>query len=163
MPVSRQKKAQIWQDVTAAVSTKGSVVFANFHGLNVEQTNELRKKLKLAGVQYLVAKKSITKKVLGGVSVAGTIPALDGELAIASSEDQLSPARELYAFQQKFAGKLAILGGIFAGGYQSKAEMTAIATIPSEQQLRGMFVNVINSPIQGLVIALNAIAEKKVA
>ena len=38
--------------------------------------------------------------------------------------------------------------------------MTVIASIPSMQVLRGMFVNVINSPIQGLVIALNAIAVK---
>src|SRR3990167_7338986 len=34
-------------------------------------------------------------------------------------------------------------------------------TIPSLQTLRGMFVNVINSPIQGLAIALDAIAKKK--
>jgi ribosomal protein L10 len=41
--------------------------------------------------------------------------------------------------------------------------MNAIALIPSVPVLRGMFVNVINSPIQGLVIALDKIAEKKAA
>jgi hypothetical protein len=41
--------------------------------------------------------------------------------------------------------------------------MTAIATIPPVPVLRGMFVNVINSPIQGLVIALDQIREKKAA
>ena len=40
--------------------------------------------------------------------------------------------------------------------------MTEIASIPTLQVLRGVFVNVINSPIQGLVLGLNAIAEKKV-
>lgn len=39
--------------------------------------------------------------------------------------------------------------------------MTEIATIPSMQVLRGQFVNLINSPIQRFVVALNQIAESK--
>ena len=42
-----------------------------------------------------------------------------------------------------------------------KVAMTEIAAIPSTQVLYGQFVNLINSPIQGLVIALDKIAEKK--
>ena len=42
-----------------------------------------------------------------------------------------------------------------------KEQMTEIAQIPDMQTLRAQFVNVINSPIQGLAIALNALAEKK--
>jgi ribosomal protein L10 len=41
--------------------------------------------------------------------------------------------------------------------------MMAIALIPSQQTLYAQFVNVINSPIQGLVVALSKIAEKKTA
>jgi ribosomal protein L10 len=36
----------------------------------------------------------------------------------------------------------------------------ALAKIPSREVLLGQFVNVINSPIQGLVIALDAIAKQ---
>ena len=55
------------------------------------------------------------------------------------------------------------MGGIFDGKFTDAAGMNAIALIPSVPVLRGMFVNVINSPIQGLVIALDKIAEKKAA
>jgi ribosomal protein L10 len=41
------------------------------------------------------------------------------------------------------------------------AEIAQIAMIPSLQTLRGMFVNIINSPIQRMVIALDQIAGKK--
>ena len=44
---------------------------------------------------------------------------------------------------------------------KTKSEMEAIAAIPSQKVLYAQFVNIINSPIQGLVLALNAIAEKK--
>ena len=39
--------------------------------------------------------------------------------------------------------------------------MISIATIPPLQVLRGMFLNVINSPIQRFAIALGQIAESK--
>jgi len=42
----------------------------------------------------------------------------------------------------------------------SKEEMVAIAAIPSQQTLYAQFVNIINSPIQGLVMSLDAIAKK---
>lgn len=163
MPVSKEKKKQIFTDVTDALSTKGSVVFVNFHGVTVGNATSLRKKLKVEKVDYLVAKKSIVKKVLEGMKVGGTIPALDGELALAYGSDLIAPAREIYAFEKKLDGKIAILGGIFDGVFMSKEGMTAMATIPGEFTLRGMFVNVINSPIQGLVLALDAIAKTKTA
>ncbi len=43
----------------------------------------------------------------------------------------------------------------------TKSEIEGIALIPSVQTLRGMFVNVINSPIQRFAIALNEIAKTK--
>ena len=42
-----------------------------------------------------------------------------------------------------------------------KEGMIAMASIPPLDTLRGMFVNVINSPIQGFVMALSEIAKKK--
>jgi ribosomal protein L10 len=39
--------------------------------------------------------------------------------------------------------------------------MVTIAQIPGLKTLQAQFVNLINSPIQRLVIGLNAIAEKK--
>lgn len=136
-------------------------MFANFRGLTVGETTALRKKMRTEGVSYLVAKKSIVKKILGEKSVSGSMPDLLGELTVISGDDVIAPARETFEFQRKNEGKLTILGGIYEGVYKSKEEMTALATIPSINVLRGMFVNVINSPIQGLVIALQAIAEKK--
>ncbi len=163
MPVSKAKKQEIYKDVTETLSTKGSVVFVNFHGVTVADATVLRKQLKKEKVNYLVAKKSIVKKILGGMAVEGGMPSLDGELALASGEDLIAPAREVYSFQKKLDGKIQVLGGIFQGKYMSKDEMVAIASIPGQQALRGMFVNVINSPIQGLVLALDAIAKKKTA
>ena len=72
-------------------------------------------------------------------------------------------ARGIFEAGKKHKESLSIVGGVFENAFLDAKSMVAIATIPPVPVLRGMFVNVINSPIQGFVIALNQIAEKKTA
>lgn len=161
MAISKEKKGEIVDKLAAAIKTAKSAVFVNFHGLKVSDATAMRRELGKDGVSYAVTKKTLTKRVLEGEKVEGTQPELTGELAMAWSEDLIAPARGIYAFQKKYPQGLKILGGIFEGKYMSKAEIEGIATIPATPVLRGMFVNIINSPIQRFAIALGQIAEKK--
>jgi large subunit ribosomal protein L10 len=112
-------------------------------------------------VGYKVAKKTLFRKVLGESKIDGKVPELKGELAIAFGGDPMAPSRKIYEFQKKLEGKVSIIGGIFDGAYKNMEEMVNIASIPSIEVLRGMFVNIINSPIQRFAVALNQIASKK--
>lgn len=143
------------------IAKKPAVVFANFHKLTVLEATELRRKLKEEGVNYTVAKKTLIKKAFAEAGLQGEMPKIDGEIGMAYGDDLVAPARGIFEFQKKFDKKVQIVGGVFDGQFKSKEEMMDIALIPSLQVLRGMFVNIINSPIQGMVIGLNAIAEKK--
>ncbi len=161
MAITKQKKGEILKKVEDILKSAGSVVFVGFKGLTVTDTTKMRKDLRAQGVGYTVAKKTLIARALASKDPAGQKPELPGEVAIAYAQDAITPAREVHAYVKKFKDNLAILGGIFEGGYKSKEEMMAIAAIPSIPVLRGMFVNVINSPIQGLVVALSGIAKKK--
>jgi large subunit ribosomal protein L10 len=161
MAITKEKKKEILADLEQAIGGSKSVVFVNFHGLPVADVSVLRRSLRADKVGYKVAKKTLVKRVLGAQTIAGSQPSFDGELAIAYSDDLIAPARGIYGFQKKLEGKVSILGGIFEGKYMSKEEMMEIASIPSMDVLRGMFVNIINSPIQRLAIALDQIAQKK--
>jgi large subunit ribosomal protein L10 len=138
-----------------------SMVFVNFHGLGVGETTQVRRKLRDEKVGFFVSKKSLTKKALEGKKITGTLPELVGEVGLAYGVDLIAPAREVYEFQKKFKNNISILGGVFEGKFYSKEQMMAIALIPSQKTLQAMFVNVINSPIQGFVMALDQIAKKK--
>ena len=162
MAITKDKKKEILEKLKN-VSGKESVVFVNFHGLPVSETTEMRGELREKEVNYFVAKKTLVKKAFSDSDIKGDLPELEGELAIAYSDDPTSAAREVYSFQKKFDDQVSILGGVFENKYLSKTEMEEIALIPSLDILRGMFVNVINSPIQGFVLGLNAIAESKEA
>ncbi len=161
MAKTREQKTNIIEKLTNAVKTAGSVVFVNFHGLGVTDTNEMRATLKEQNVGYFVAKKTLIRRVLESSGALGEVPDLSGELAVAWGDDQVAPARGIQEFANKHKEQLSILGGIFEGRFMGKEEMTVIASIPPIKTLYGQFANVINSPIQGFVVALGQIAEKR--
>lgn len=162
MALTKAQKKDVLEKLQG-LTDKSSVVFVNFKGLKSDDTVALRKQLRENGVTYLVAKKSLLQKAFGESKIAGTLPEMSGELALVYGDDPTAPAREIFGFQNKFKGNISIVGGTFENAYLDKAGMEAIALIPSLNTLRGMFVNVINSPIQGLVVGLQAIADKKPA
>lgn len=161
MAINRAKKGEVLKKLEKAFADAKSVVFVNFKGLKVSDTTALRRALKGEGVSYGVAKKSLISRTLDSEKIEGTRPSLDGELALAWGEDLVAPARGVHGFQKKFPENLKIMGGIFEGRYMTSSEMEEIALIPTLDVLRGKFVNIINSPLQRIAIALNEIAKAR--
>ena len=164
MAITKQKKVEVVEKIASAIRDAASVVFIHFKGMTVADTDAMRKSLREGGVGYYVAKKTLIKRALTDGGYKGTIPDMPGEIALAwSKEDATAPARDIYEIGKKHKNALTIVGGIWENAFADALAMNAIATIPPVPVLRGMFVNVINSPIQGLVIALDQIREKKTA
>lgn len=160
MALTRKQKEEAINVLGDVLANSETVTFVNFHGLGVADTTELRSALRAQGVGYTVVKKTLAKRALTESKTAGELPELPGELAIAYGEET-APAREVYTFAQKHEGKLSLVGGIFEGRFLGRDEMVEMAQIPSLDVLRGMFVNLINSPIQRLAIVLDQVAQKK--
>lgn len=160
MAITKAKKEDILTRLAEVKDNSDAIVFIHYKGLSVADTTAMRKELRDNGVGYFVAKKTLMKRAFDG-AFKGEMPTLDGEIAVAYSTDPMAPAQSMKGFASSFKDKITIVGGVFQGVYKSQDEMIEIASIPSLQVLRGMFVNLINSPIQGLVISLNALAEKK--
>jgi len=162
MAITKDKKREIVAKLTDALKEASSVAFVGFTKLTVADASKMRKQLADAGVRYFVAKKTLLRLALTQHGYEGQIPELPGEVAIAwTHADVTAPTRGVYEFGKKLKGALTLLGGVFEGAFISAEKAIAIATIPPMPVLRGMFVNVINSPIQGLVMALDQISKKK--
>lgn len=148
--------------MTDALKGASSIAFVGFSKLTVADASKMRKELSKADVRYYVAKKTLLRIALKQQGYKGELPELPGEVAVAyTASDITAPARGVYDFGKKLKGALALLGGVFEGAFIDAEKAIAIAIIPPVPVLRGMFVNVINSPIQGLVIALDQISKKK--
>lgn len=166
MAKTRAQKETMVAKIEQIVKDAAGSVFVHFRGIDVAQETAMRKGFRAEGLGYTVAKKSLIRRALDTLGHDHAGVPLEGEVAIAyntaGSDDPTLAARRVHAFGTEVgADKFAILGGIFQGAFMNAEAMREIAMIPPIPVLRGMFVNVINSPIQGLVIALNQIAESK--
>jgi|SRR3989344_758566 len=161
MARTKEQKKEIIEKLRGIMDKSGSLVFVNIHGLKVNDTVAMRRKLGTENVGLFVAKKTLTSLALADKKYVGEEPTLPGELALAYG-DTITPARAVYEFQKKHTSQVVIVGGVFEDHYLDKEAMTAIAAIPPLSTLHGMFVNIINSPIQRFVVALDQIAHKKV-
>ena len=162
MAVTKQIKEKALKKANEIFDSSESAVFVHFNGIGAEDTREMRAKMTSENVGYSVIKKTLIKNAAAASKVEGEIPTLDGEIALAySASDATAPARLVKEFAKSTKDKVQIVGGVFEGKFQDQVQMNEIANIPSLDVLRGMSVNVINSPIQRTAIALAAITEKK--
>jgi len=156
----KSKKEEMIKELEKAIKGSESVVFVNFHGLNVHDETILRRELRNQGVGYKISRKTLLNRALKG-KAEGVVPELPGEVAIAYSEDQTACAREIYNFQKTHKILLNILGGIFEGKFIDGVKMMEIATIPSREVLLSKIAFLLKSPMQRLALVVNEVAKSK--
>lgn len=163
MAKTRKQKEEIVGKLEGVLKGATSV-FVGFTGITVGQETKMRRAMREGGLGYTVAKKTLIRRALQSLGHSHEMP-MQGEVAIAytmTSDDVTAPAQRVHAFGKEFGeGKLSILGGIFEGKVVGASVMQEIATIPSLQVLRGMFVQLINSPRQRFAVVLSKVAESK--
>lgn len=160
MAITKAKKQDILAKLETIKNESESIVFVNFKGITMKNVTEMRRKMREEGVGYFVAKKTLMTRAFGE-AFEGEMPSLEGEIAIAYSTDAIAPAQNVKEFATKFKENVAIAGGVFQGVFKNKEEMTAIASIPPLQTLRGMFAQLLNSPRQRFAVVLSKVAETK--
>lgn len=166
------KKKEIVSQLSEQIKNAKTIVFADYRGLTVEQDTELRNALRKAGVQYNVVKNTLTKLAANENGLNELEPHFNGPTAMAvSNDDVVAPAKILAEYAKKY-DKLQIKAGVVEGKIFDEAQIKALASLPSKEELLAKalgsmkapitgFVNVLNGNIRGLVVALNAIAEKQ--
>lgn len=168
-----QKKV-IVAEMSEKIKSAKTLVLADYRGLTVEQDTELRSELRKAGVEYKVVKNTLTKLAAKENGIEGLDGVLNGPTAMAFSvTDLIAPAKVLNEYAKKF-DKLEIKAGIVEGRVVDVNGVKELAELPPKEVLIAKvlggfnaplsgFVNVLNGNIRGLVVALNAIAEKQQA
>ncbi|HRH32988.1 MAG TPA: 50S ribosomal protein L10 [bacterium] len=156
MPKSKQQKQEISRDLTARFGKAKSVVFTSFTGLGVKDNETLRVALGEKDSEYYAAKKTLLKRALTELNIEGSENAqLDGQVAVTFAYgDEVSAAKVIADFKKKNEGKVEFLGGILEHRYIDASAVTALATLPSKQELYAQILGSINAPVSGFVNVL---------
>jgi large subunit ribosomal protein L10 len=171
MPQTKEQKQKSLKDIKEGVDKQKSMVFVAFEGLKTSDILELKKNLKEAGCKFLVVKKTLFNLALKDKKIDFDSREFEGQLGLVLGfEDEVSAAKLSHQFAKKNAN-LKILGGFFENEMIGLEKVTALAQIPSREELLAKFVGSISSPIsgfanvlqgniKGLIYALNAIKNK---
>ncbi|MDD3940769.1 MAG: 50S ribosomal protein L10 [Candidatus Pacebacteria bacterium] len=161
MALSKDKKSELIDKYSDILDKAKTLVYVKFKGLNVKDTEALRKKLYAENISYSVVKKTLWDRALTSKKIEGEKPEVGEEVAVIAGEDLLAPARLAHDFSKEHKESFSIIGGIFDGIFKDKQSMMEIATIPSREVLISQIAFLFKSPMQRLAIGINEVAKKK--
>lgn len=160
MPKTREQKSVVMERLTQSFKGAKSVTFADYKGLTVPQADALRAKAREAGVEYIVAKKTLLTRAAKEAGYELDAKVMPGMLGAAfSAEDEVAPAKVLGDMGKTTS--LTLVGGIFEGTFVPKEKVEALSKLPGKLELLAMLVGTLNGVPGAFVRALNAIREQK--
>jgi len=161
MALSKDKKSELIDKYSDILDKAKTLVYVKFKGLNVKDTEALRKKLYAENISYSVVKKTLWDRALTSKKIEGEKPEVSEEVAVIAGEDLLAPARLAHDFSKEHKESFSIIGGIFDGIFKDQQSMMEIATIPSREVLISQIAFLFKSPMQRLAIGINEVAKIK--
>ncbi len=130
-------------------------VLTEYRGLSVSDLQDLRGRLRPFGVEYVIAKNTLTRFAAERTGRTGIVDDLVGPTAIAFGSDPVATAKALRDYtrvNRTFLLKSALLGD----RRLDLKEVEQLASLPPEDQLRGQLFGMIVGPLQRTVSILSA-------
>ncbi len=156
MKMSRDKKAEVVQDLTDRLQRSETLYVTDFTGIAVKPMTELRGKLRAAGVDYVVVKNTLALRALKEAKVTGLDELLRGPTGfVFAGADPVAAAKVLAAFQKEHE-TLTVKAGLVDGRQMTPKEIRRLATLPSRDELLAQMGGALQAPLQGFVGALTS-------
>ena len=131
------------------------VVVTHQLGLNADETLDLRRKLRAAGVELKVGKNTLVKQAIKGTKNDGLSQFLEGPTALAFSKDPIAAAKITVEFAKKNQ-KLKIIAAVMGDQVLTADQTKALASLPSLDELRGKIIGLILAPATKIAGILQA-------
>jgi large subunit ribosomal protein L10 len=157
--MKRSEKEQLVVELRDKISTASALYYTDFTGLNVKRMTDLRRKLRAAGVEYVVIKNTLA---LRAVSESGLVSSkLRGPTGIVVGKDALMAAKVLTDFAKANDQKPEVKGGVYEGKEVDAAMIAKLAAIPPRDVLLSMLAGALQAPMGAMLGALEALKAQR--
>lgn len=155
--LKKHEKEQVINELAESLSKSTIVIATDYRGLTAKDMVQLRRHLREAGVDYKVAKNTLTKFAAEKTGRTQMNELLLGPMAIAFGyDDEVKPAKVLNDFIKSSGSTLKITGGLLGDKMLTAADVTYLASIPPKEVLIARLVGQLASPIQNLHYLLSS-------
>ena len=153
--MKRAEKEQLVTELRDKLKGSKSLYYTDFTGLNVKRMTELRRRLKRAGVEYVVIKNTLALRAVNESGLVGE--SLKGPTGLVFGTDPVAAAKVLTDFAREFEQKPAVKGGMLDGKPVDAAQVKKLASLPSREQMLSELGAGLQSPMAAFVGALNGL------
>jgi large subunit ribosomal protein L10 len=172
--VKRSEKEATVAELHEKFQNAQAAILAEYRGLTVAESNQLRRDLERESASFRVVKNSLARRAVEDTEYACLGEAFGGPIGVAFADQDPAAAAKVIAAFAKAHPLFVVRAGALGGKLLSAEDVDALSKLPSLDELRGQLVGVLAGPVRGLVTVLsgvprnfvqvlNAIQEKKAA
>lgn len=154
--MKREEKAQAISEFNESIGQAKNAFLIDFKGITVPQVTELRKQVRETGSQYVVVKNTLALIAVKDSPLKTLEKQFSGMTAVAFNRtDAVALAKALTKFA-KDVPTVQFKGAMLDGQIVPATQIQNIASLPSREELVSRLLYLLQSPIRGLAIVLNA-------
>ena len=151
--MKRTQKEQLVTELREKITGAKALYYTDFTGLNVKRMTELRRRLRKAGVEYVVIKNTLALRAVNESGLTGS--KLKGPTGVVVAKDPVAAAKLLKDFAKENDQKPSVKGGMFDGRTIDAEQVKRLANMPSREQLLSELGAGFMAPLASFAGALN--------
>ncbi len=157
----RPVKKFLVREVTEHLEKSDYVFLADFTGITVDESDELRGELASLGAEFHVVKNSALKIAASERKVSIAEETLTGPTAIVTGGDPSGAAKVLGSFK-KSKSKLTVKAGALGDRQLTAKDVSSLADLPNLETLQAQLLSLMGTPATRLVTLFNTPARQLV-
>ncbi len=161
MPMNKEQKQVVIDEVAAVARTAYSLIAAENKGLTVEAVTRLRVAARKSKVYLRVVKNTLARKALQGTGFADLGGELKGPVMLAFATEDLGSAARVVKDFAKTNDKLAVKLVALQGKKLTVNDLDAVANLPTRDQALSQLMATLKAPVQKLVWTLAAVRDQR--
>ena len=159
MSLNLEDKKAVVAEIAKQVGSAQAIIMAENRGLPVAAFTKLRKQARDSGVYLKVLKNTLVRRAVADTPFSELAGKMSGPLAYGIGPDPVAVAKVLNDFA-KGNDKFVILAGGMPNSVMSAKQVSALANLPSRNELIAMLMGTMQAPVAKFVQTLNEVPSR---
>jgi large subunit ribosomal protein L10 len=158
--MNKTERQETVESLSALLKDSPHVYVTDFSGMNVLRMTEFRRRLRAAGVSYVVVKNTLAQRALAANGITALDDHLAGPTGLVLTSDPLAAAKVLGDFAKEFE-RPTVKVGLVDGKPVPPEHVKRLGEIPSREVLLAQIAGSLNGVLYSFVSVLEALREQR--
>jgi large subunit ribosomal protein L10 len=152
----KPEKAVKVKELTERFRSSSGAMFADFRGLTVHDSTDLRRSLRSADASLAIAKNTLTRLAVREAGLEDAVPLLEGPTAIAFLQgDAVAGAKAVLDLTKRFPA-LVVKGALIEGRVLGADDASSLATLEAKEVSLAKLAGLLQAPLSRIAYLLQA-------